>query len=195
MEKETLRRPRRILTGHNDKGESIFVSDVPAPNLLQPGGAANLGLFNLWVVPSMPAVYAGNADTAGADAAITLSPPKGGAVFRIVELPPDSERRWDKQREVFQAYGNPEALDHSGSRHPGFHKTESIDFAIVLEGEVWALMDVGETLMRPGDTLVQRGTNHAWSNRTQAPVRIAFILLSSQAGEAPGTSSGDKHAA
>jgi hypothetical protein len=174
-----LRRPRRIVTGHNEKGESIFVSDGLAPNLLQPGDAPNLGLFNLWVVPSFPADYSGNTDTAGADEKITLSPPTGGAVFRIVELPPDSQRRWDKQREVFKAYGNPEALAHDKSRHPGFHKTESIDFAVVLEGEVWALMDVGEALMRSGDTLIQRGTNHAWSNRTNTPVRIAFILLSS----------------
>ena len=55
-------------------------------------------------------------------------------------------------------YGNPETLAHDKSRHPGFHKTESIDFAVVLEGEVWALMDVGEALMRSGDTLIQRGT-------------------------------------
>lgn len=175
-----LQRPRRIVTGHNESGQSVFVSDGPAPNLLQPGSTANVGLFNLWVVPGMPASYSGNADTATADAKITLSPPTGGAVFRIVELPPDSQRAWDKQREVFKSYGNPEALDQSTPRHPGFHKTESIDFAVVLEGEVWALMDVGETLMRAGDTLIQRGTNHAWSNRTEAPVRIAFILVSSQ---------------
>ena len=58
------------------------------------------------------------------------------------------------------------------------HKTDTVDFALVLSGEIWALMDEGETLMRAGDTLVQRGTNHAWSNRSDRPSLVAFILIS-----------------
>ena len=55
-----------------------------------------------------------------------------------------------------------------------------MDYAIVLSGEIWALMDEGETLLRAGDVLVQRGTNHAWSNRGTAPCRVAFILVSAR---------------
>ncbi len=69
------------------------------------------------------------------------------------------------------------ALDKGSPRHPGFHKTDTIDYAIVLKGEIWALMDDGETLLRQGDVLVQRGTNHAWSNRTDEPAVLAFVLI------------------
>jgi quercetin dioxygenase-like cupin family protein len=57
------------------------------------------------------------------------------------------------------------------------HKTASVDYAIVLSGEVWAVMEEGETCMKAGDVLIQRGTNHAWSNRTQEPAMVAFILV------------------
>ena len=62
-------------------------------------------------------------------------------------------------------------------RHPGFHKTDTIDYAIVLSGEIYALMDEGEVLLKAGDVLIQRGTNHAWSNRTEQPCCIAFVLI------------------
>jgi quercetin dioxygenase-like cupin family protein len=63
------------------------------------------------------------------------------------------------------------------ARHFGFHKTNTVDYAIILSGKIYAIMEDGELLMRQGDVLVQRGTNHAWSNRTESPVRIAFILI------------------
>jgi hypothetical protein len=69
------------------------------------------------------------------------------------------------------------ARDKNNPRHPGFHKTDTIDYAIVLSGEIWAMMDEGETLLKQGDVLVQRGTNHAWSNRTNEPAILAFVLI------------------
>jgi uncharacterized cupin superfamily protein len=57
------------------------------------------------------------------------------------------------------------------------HRTETVDYAIVLEGEIWAVMDEGETLLRAGDVLIQRGTNHAWANRSASTARIAFVLI------------------
>ena len=79
---------------------------------------------------------------------------------------------------AFAAMGAEHALDPDGTRHPGMHKTDTVDFAIVLSGEIWALLDEGETLLRAGNTLVQRGTNHAWSNRSAQPCLVAFILVS-----------------
>jgi uncharacterized cupin superfamily protein len=64
--------------------------------------------------------------------------------------------------------------DLANKRHPGFHKTDTIDYAIVLSGEIYALMDDGEVLLKAGDVLIQRGTNHAWSNRSDQPCRIAI---------------------
>jgi uncharacterized cupin superfamily protein len=57
------------------------------------------------------------------------------------------------------------------------HKTQTVDYAIVLQGEIYAVMDEGETLMRAGDVLIQRGTNHAWANRSQQMARICFVLI------------------
>jgi len=73
--------------------------------------------------------------------------------------------------------GHGTAFDRGSPRHPGFHKTNSVDYAIVLSGEIYALMDEGEVLLKAGDVLVQRGTNHAWSNRTDAPAYLAFVLI------------------
>jgi quercetin dioxygenase-like cupin family protein len=76
--------------------------------------------------------------------------------------------------------GHISALDRGSPRHPGFHKTASVDYAIVLAGEIYALMDEGEVLLKAGDVLVQRGTNHAWSNRTDAPAYLAFVLVDAE---------------
>ena len=90
---------------------------------------------------------------------------------------------WTKKLSREQAFASlgksgTEALAHSsGERHPMMHRTKSIDYAIVLSGEIWAVMDVGETKMRAGDVLIQRGTNHAWANRSNRPARVAFVLI------------------
>ena len=76
--------------------------------------------------------------------------------------------------------GSGHAFDRGSPRHPGFHKTSSVDYAIVLSGEIYAMMDEGEVLLRAGDVLVQRGTHHAWSNRTDAPARLAFVLIDAE---------------
>ena len=70
-----------------------------------------------------------------------------------------------------------DAAHDKGARHPGMHTTQTVDYAIILEGEIWAVMDEGETLMRAGDVLIQRGTNHAWANRSARTARIAFVLI------------------
>jgi uncharacterized cupin superfamily protein len=72
------------------------------------------------------------------------------------------------------------ARDRNNPRHRGFHKTDTIDYAIVLSGEIVAMMDEGETVLKTGDVLVQRGTNHAWSNRTNETTYIAFILIDAE---------------
>jgi quercetin dioxygenase-like cupin family protein len=79
--------------------------------------------------------------------------------------------------DTFEALGH--ALDEGGKAQPtpGMHKTRSLDYAIVLAGEIWAVMDEGETLLKPGDVLIQRGTNHGWSNRAGQPARVAFVLI------------------
>jgi hypothetical protein len=108
-----------------------------------------------------------------------LPPPKNGTVFRVVEYPPDSQRvaALRAPDASHDARSEGYVRDLANARHPGFHKTDSIDYAIVLSGEIYALMDEGEVLLKAGDVLIQRGTSHAWSNRTEQPCCVAFVLI------------------
>jgi hypothetical protein len=171
---------RRVVTGHDAAGKSVFVSDAPSPHVFQrsPGSAI---VTELWETTRTPADNRGRADAI--DRAFRLPPPKNGTVFRIIEYPPDRQRLAALTREHGAAddgSGRSAALDRGGARHPGFHKTSSVDYAIVLSGEIHALMDEGEVLLRAGDVLIQRGTSHAWSNRTDAPAVLAFVLVDAE---------------
>jgi quercetin dioxygenase-like cupin family protein len=176
-EDRMLRKVRRIITGHNAQGKSVILSDAPSPHALSLIDDPAFGLTDLWVTSGSPADNTGSADAA-ARPAITLEPPRGGSIFRVVEFPPDQATAGKLDRtklfEVMHASG---AMDQEGARHPGMHKTATVDYAIVLSGEIYAMMDEGETLMKAGDCLVQRGTNHAWSNRSQEPCMVAFVLV------------------
>ncbi len=173
---------RRVVTGHNAQGKSCFIFDGPAPHVYQ-RSAGSSRVTELWDTSSTPASNAGDADPT--DRAFRLPPPKNGSVFRVISYPPDSERRASLEAEHASQHddgtGRAGALDRTNARHPGFHKTASIDYAIVLRGEIWALMEEGETLLKQGDVLVQRGTNHAWSNRGDAPAVVAFVLIDAAA--------------
>jgi len=167
---------RRVVTGHNAQGKSVILSDGPSPHALELDGMPGLALINLWVTDGAPASNAGQADAAARP--VVLEPPERGTIFRVVDFPPDKGMagKVDRAR-AFAAMGAGHAMDRSDARHPGMHKTSTVDYALVLDGEIWALMDEGETLLKAGDCLIQRGTNHAWSNRTDRPCRVAFILV------------------
>lgn len=166
---------RRFVTGHDASGKSVFIlrEATPLTRAVRAGGTR---VTELWETCSAPADNAGDADAA--DHAFRLPPPPNGSIFRIVEYPPDAERNAVLRANVaHDSAGSGYTRNYEDARHPGFHKTATIDYAIVLNGEIYALMDEGEELMRAGDVLVQRGTNHAWSNRTNETVRIAFVLI------------------
>lgn len=170
---------RRVVTGHDARGRSVVVSDGPSPNVLPLAGVKDFALTDLWVTFDAPADNAAPGDAAARP--ITLEPPPRGTIFRVVQFPPDRDYvdRWDR-RKAFESMQAGATLDHGGERHPMMHRTATVDYAIVLQGEIWAVLDEGETLLRAGDVLVQRGTNHAWSNRTDAPCLVAFILVSAR---------------
>ena len=169
---------RRVVTGHNAQGKSVIVTDGPSPHVMTIPNVPTFGMTNLWVTDATPADNAGSRD--GAARPVVLEPPAGGTIFRVVEFPPDSTLAGFDRKAAFDSMGAGHAMDRDAGRHPGMHKTATVDYAIVLSGEIWALMDEGETLMRTGDVLVQRGTNHAWSNRSVAPCLVAFILISAR---------------
>lgn len=163
-----LRPVRRIVTGENAAGRSIIVSDGPTPNHTTHPGSPPAQV--VWVTGS---AKADGPDPAPAGHPFGFHSP-GGSLLRIVDFPPDEQ--YD-QRQLARFLDDHGVRDDSGARHFWFHKTPSLDYAIVLEGEIHALMDEGETLMRAGDILIQRATNHSWSNRSGKPCRMAFVLL------------------
>src|SRR5262245_32301166 len=164
---------RRIVTGVNAAGRSCILSDTHLPTAdLKPGDPVLVGL---WATESSPASNRGTHDPVP-DGVLPRIPPahRGGSVIRIVDLPPDARRAFTP--EDIARRGCKITPDRS-AKHPGFHATDTIDYAICLEGEVWAVLDEDETLMRPGDVLIQRGTYHAWSNRSDRACRMLFILI------------------
>jgi hypothetical protein len=171
---------RRVVTGHDLDGRSTFLIDAPTPHVFQRTRGSAI-VHELWETTRTPADNRGNADAIGRGH--RLPPPKGGSVFRVIEYPPDSQRLAaiaHEEKLPDDGSGRAAATDRNSPRHPGFHKTATIDYAIVLSGEIYAMMDDGEVLLTAGDTLIQRGTNHAWSNRTDAPAVVAFVLIDAE---------------
>lgn len=173
-----IRAVRRIVTGHDANGRSIIVSDGPSPHAMTLAGVSNFGVTDIWKTASSPADNSGNEDLCSST--IKLAPPSTGTVFRMVEFPPDQEYvgKW-KPDTAFASMGESgaEAIHQNASRHEAMHKTSSLDYAFVIEGEIWAVLDDGEAHMATGDVLVQRGTSHAWSNRSNRPCIMGFVLV------------------
>jgi mannose-6-phosphate isomerase-like protein (cupin superfamily) len=161
-------------------GKSIFILDGPSPHVFN-RGTGSVVVTDLWETHGTPADNRGNEDSISGP--FRLQPPKNGSVVRIIEYPPDKQRvpaLAHERNASADGSGRYEALDRGNPRHPGFHKTSSIDYAIVLSGEIVAMMDEGEALLKAGDVLIQRGTNHAWSNRTDEPAYLAFVLIDAE---------------
>ena len=168
-----LKSTRRIVTGHDAQGKAVALFDAPlAPKQRTAGGN---GMTMLWVTSEFPVDVDAAADRA--QTPVGVPPPAGGTVFRIVDFAPVS--------------GHAEAVDHHAilrsmgidpatqgyTRHANTHRTRTIDYAIVLDGEIDMLLDDTEVHVKAGDVLVQQGTNHAWVNNSGKPCRIAFILI------------------
>jgi predicted amidohydrolase len=168
-------RYRRVVTGHDGQGRSILVADAPEPRTVRLDKAGGLMLTELWETRGTPEDIGGRHDAARNFPGIEPMP--AGTVFRVIEYPPDRERLKHIAPETFYASMGAAHDSTGGGRHPGMHLNQSVDYVIILEGEIVAIMDEGETLLRAGDILIQRGTNHAWSNRTDKPCVIAFVLV------------------
>jgi mannose-6-phosphate isomerase-like protein (cupin superfamily) len=112
----------------------------------------------------------------------TLQPVPNGNNFRIVRFPPEKtfihNLTGEKARAAFGAVGSAEVSQHTENvRHPLMHRTKTVDYGIILEGEIWLVLDDSEVLCRQGDVIIQRGTNHAWSNRSEKPCRMLYVLI------------------
>ena len=143
-----VHRIRRVVTGHDRNGKSVFVEDRKAPNVLQMASMPGVALTDLWRTTTSPASNAGNADAAAGK--IKLEPPASGTILRIVEFPPDKAwRKTADAKKAFASIGAGGAPDHA-SGDPMMHATATVDYIIVLKGEIWAIMDKGEKLLKAG---------------------------------------------
>jgi naringenin degradation protein FdeH len=141
--------PRRVVTGHDAQGRSVVLVDGPTPTSRSVPGAA---FHELWNTTGSPAPVTPEESREPTDRPLVTPPDPNGTVVRIVDLEPQS-------------------------RSP-MHRTETIDYGIVLGGDVVLLLDDGsETRLRAGDVVIQRGTDHAWVNPTDMPARMAFVLV------------------
>jgi mannose-6-phosphate isomerase-like protein (cupin superfamily) len=152
---------RRVVTGIDEAGRSTFLSDGPAH-----GGDEWAEVWLTDPALGMDAVVDPRLGTG------VLEPPAGGTAFRVFEVPPDAVMR----ERMAAAIGSLEGVEPDG-----FHTTRTLDYVMVLEGEISLELDTGEVLLAPGDCVVQRGTRHAWRNRSGRPVRMMAVMLSARA--------------
>jgi len=151
---------RRVVTGIDDAGRSTFLSDGPAH-----GGDAWAEVWLMDPGLGLDAVVDPELGTG------VLEPPAGGNAFRVFEVPTDETMR----ERMASATGSVEGLEPDG-----FHTTQTVDYVMVLEGEISLELDTGEVLLKPGDCVVQRGTRHAWRNRTGHPVKMMAVMVSTK---------------
>jgi hypothetical protein len=156
---------RRIVTGHDASGKSVFLSVGEPPQFhgRPPGPTV---FYELWNTAPTPVRIAAAEDHEPNDRLpLRLPPDAGGTIVRILDLHP----------------GHSEALaPRDDGRHPGMHRTRTVDYGIMLEGSLWLMLDDSEVLCKPGDVVIQRGTAHAWENRSDTVARIAFVLVDAE---------------
>lgn len=167
---------RRVVTGHDANGRAVVVIDGVAQNVKLRKASGGLISTLLWLTDETPADISGTGDRA--DREIGVAPPARGSAFRIVDFPPTADPASMDNAAVIREMGIGAAGDEQ--RHPLMHRTRSIDYAIVMSGEIDMLLDDTEVHLRAGDVLVQQGTNHAWVNRGRENCRVAFVLIDAE---------------
>ena len=172
---------RRVVTGHDENGRAIVLSDGPAPfsitNPARPGYVST----DIWRTNATPTPVVSKHDEPTLGPRRQM-PEKNGTVFRINRVMPETGEIRDmtpeQSKKLFAALGNEHASTFGkNGRHPLMHRTETIDYVLILSGEIYCVLDDTEVLLRTGDTMIQCGTNHAWSNRSSAPCDIMFVLI------------------
>ena len=173
---------RRIVTGHDEEGRSVVISDAPPDNVVPNPSDPDRGHINFWKTESSPANNGRYADPM-AGPSCPLPPPKGGTMFRFLQIAPEKNEaalsapeRDARMARMFEAAGAGDARIPMG-RHPSMHRTDSVDYIVLLKGEVTALLDVGEVAMEPFDVLIQRGTNHGWANYGEESALLVAVLV------------------
>ena len=170
---------RRVVTGLDTKGCSIIVTDGPPSNAYAMRSAPGFAQAVLWSTSALPSIPV---DTDPAPSVKSLHPDVGETRCMMLSLPPDS---------AMSGPGfDPAAFAREGLEHspgifermepdaPGMHRTDTIDYVFVVEGEVWLELDDGlDTRLQAGDVVVQTGTRHAWRNKSQKSAKLFSVLI------------------
>lgn len=165
---------RRIITGHNEEGKSIVAYDG------LPIGLG--GLFEMWVTDRSPADNKHKNDAAERE--LRLEPPPNGSILRFFKVFPENpsistEVLEEETARGFAAIGATHCRPDT-SRDPRMHKTKTVDYIILLEGEITLLLDEEEVDLKPFDVVIQRGTNHAWINKGSKPALLVAVLIDAE---------------
>ena len=170
----------RVVTGHDATGKAIVSSAGPLSHVAEIKAIPGTVFHEVWCTSGAPALVDHGPDaTAGA---LSLPPPKLGTRIRFVDIPPDTaeylENGAARMHDAFAQIGNTTASTvKANSPHPLMHRTESVDYGVVIEGEMTLVLDDSEVLLTTGSVVIQRGTNHAWANRSGRPCRMLFVLV------------------
>lgn len=167
---------RRVVTAQLG-GQGVVVSDAVAPDIFRIG--SGITVIDLWKTTATPTPLE-NGRNLPDGGPLTLAPPPRGTTFRLTDFPPDPEQGIDAAAaaEIFSTLGAGHASTAaSGAPSALMHRTHTIDYGIVLEGEMTLILDKEEVVLRPGDVVIQQGANHSWSNRSGKLCRMAFVMV------------------
>ena len=174
---------RRVVTGHDENGKAVFLFNGDAPNQVQRPGRPTVSTL-LWVTDETPAKLSG---TDNAAREIGITPPMGGSILRVLEIPPETEHSAEETERLIETMmreqsENPQPGINRAptARAMGMHRTESVDYGLVLEGGIDLLLDDSETHLTAGDIVVMQGTYHSWANRSGKTCMMAFILIGAE---------------
>ena len=144
---------RRVVTGHDEGHVAKVLLDEPATNAKHP--QAGLVSTMMWCTEGAPAaIPIGEQPEDMGARVLGTAPPRNGTRFAVIDFPPGNQ--------------------------PHMHRTETIDYVIVIEGEIEMDMDASSVKLKAGDIMIQRGTNHAWANRSSKRARVAFVLVDAE---------------
>ena len=170
----------RVVTGHDANGRAVVTSNGPLPSVVEIAAIPGTIFHEVWSTSATPASVDNGADPTPGP--IVLPAPRHGTRMRFVDIPPDTAEYLDhgaaRMHDAFAQIGDTKASTvRADSPHPLMHRTESVDYGIVIEGEMTLVLDTTEVLLKVGSVVVQRGTNHAWANRSGKPCRMLFVLV------------------
>ena len=164
---------RRVVVGLDESWKSTIVADAPTPvRVATPG----FTVCDIWRVDALPLQLPADDATTGE---VLLDPPHTGFVYRVTTFPPDSE--WDAATEwsssLEEMSGSDSLIDGTDDGPVGLHQTDTVDIVTIISGELVAITETSETVLRPGDSLVQNGTVHTWANRGAVPCMKVAVQI------------------